>query len=92
MQSGKPCPALKYSAIAAELEREFPDMAPEEIHELAGERLKTMREHKQFEEGRSSPVLQVTVVEIPMFSPTPSMSPISPAPMLNPPRKRVKTE
>jgi len=44
---GKPCPALRYSSIATEVEKEFPHEEPEFIHTLAGERLKEMKEDRE---------------------------------------------
>jgi hypothetical protein len=38
--SGKPRPPLRYSTVVAELEREFPRALPDDIHEMAGRRLK----------------------------------------------------
>jgi sensor histidine kinase regulating citrate/malate metabolism len=55
MMNGKPCPPLRYSAIALELEREFPQMDPHEIHALAGERLAVLNQaRKGLENGNFS--------------------------------------
>ena len=53
MVSGKPCPPLRYSSIALDLEREFPDLEPLEIHLRAGKRLAEMMEaRKALENGK----------------------------------------
>jgi hypothetical protein len=44
---GKPCPALRYSTIATEVEKEFPDENPDVIHQIAGERLREMKEDRE---------------------------------------------
>jgi len=46
MQSGKPIPPLRYSSVVHELEREFPQSPPEDIHEMAGKRLKEITENR----------------------------------------------
>jgi hypothetical protein len=47
MMNGKPCPPLRYSSIALELEREFPEMDPYEIHALTGKRLTEIKEARE---------------------------------------------
>ena len=54
MQNGKPCPPMRYSAIVAELERDYPVLDPFEIHRLAGERLIALREERERSENGKS--------------------------------------
>lgn len=50
MQSGKPCPKVRCSDIAKELEREFGELEPQEIYRQLGERLKEVeRKRKELE-------------------------------------------
>lgn len=55
MQSGKPCPRVRCSDIAKELEKEFPDLEPQEIQKLVGERLKEIECKRKELELRNLP-------------------------------------
>jgi hypothetical protein len=60
MQSGKPCPPIRCSEIAKELEREFPQLDAQEIQQRVGERLKEIESKRKELELRSLPFRKVT--------------------------------
>lgn len=55
MQSGKPCPRIRCSDIAKELEKEFPELEPQEIQKRVGERLKEIESKRKELELRNLP-------------------------------------
>ena len=55
MQSGKPCPRVRCSEIAKELEREFPELEAQEIFERVSERLKEIESKRKELELRNLP-------------------------------------
>lgn len=55
MQSGKPCPRIRCSDIAKELEREYPELEPQDIQIRVGERLKEIESKRKELELRNIP-------------------------------------
>jgi hypothetical protein len=62
LASGKPSPPMRYSAIVADLEREFPEMDLEDIHKMAGEKLHDVKESlERLKSGNTIHVYRLTV-------------------------------
>jgi hypothetical protein len=60
MQNGKPCPPVRCSEIAKELEREFPQLDAQEIQERVGERLREIESKRKELDFRSLLFRKVT--------------------------------
>jgi hypothetical protein len=60
MQSGKPCPRVRCSEIAKELEREFPELETQEIAERVVARLKEIESKRKELELRNLRLRKVT--------------------------------
>ena len=54
MQSGKPCPRIRCSDIAKDLEKDHPVLEPQEILHLIGERLRELEAKRKELESRTA--------------------------------------
>ena len=55
LMGGRPCPALRYSSIVTEVEKENPNAEPDEIHTIAGIRLEELKaDRERLQNGMSA--------------------------------------